>query len=663
MFRDNISDERRPRVLVVEDDADLNRFVTQCLSRDYEVVSAFDAREGLEQAVRFRPMLVVSDIMMPSTSGVQMIAEMRKLPELRSTPVLVLSAKEDEELMLELLEDGAHDFVVKPFSERELVVRVRNLVVAEQARGEVERQKRLLHSLFMQAPTMMAVLRGPEHVVALANPPICQAWEHAESDLLGRPLLDVLPELRSQPFPALLDEVYATGVPFVGKETASRRPRRGAAETKYFDFVYSPFRNVDGEVEGVFVIASDVTAQVLAREQVTGLRDAAESANRAKDEFLAMLGHELRNPLSPILTALQLMKLRGEPGSERERTVIERQVSHLTRLVDDLLDVSRIARGRVELKTEVVEIADIVGKAVEMASPLLEQRTHVLEVAVARGLLVDGDPTRLSQVIANLLTNAAKYTPPGGTISVDADRVDGHIVVSVHDSGIGITPEMLPRIFELFVQERQALDRSQGGLGIGLTIVRNLIERHGGSVSVRSDGPGRGSSFVVRLPAGTQSDLAAQVPASHETPGAAVPRAGTPRILVVDDNEDGAEMLAEALSRRGYETRVAHDAPTALRVAVEFSPEIAFLDLGLPVMDGYELAAHLKEIPGLADLRLIALTGYGQESDRRKTREAGFHHHLVKPVDLGAIEAALKLTGVDSATTRRAAPPDSRADE
>jgi CheY-like chemotaxis protein len=258
---------------------------------------------------------------------------------------------------------------------------------------------------------------------------------------------------------------------------------------------------------------------------------------------------------------------------------------------------------------------------------------------------VDGDATRLSQVISNLLTNAAKYTPRGGAISVRAEEIDGDVVVSVADTGIGISPEVLSHIFDLFVQERQALDRSRGGLGIGLTIVRNLIERHGGSVSARSDGPGKGSEFIVRLPAARRTAAAADRTPAPGMREAVTPPAWAARILVVDDNEDGAEMLAQALAGQGYDTRVAHDAPTALRVAAEFAPDIAFLDIGLPVMDGYELASHLRELPGLAGLRLIAVTGYGQESDRRRTREAGFHHHLVKPVDLAAVEATLIAHG------------------
>ena len=524
----------------------------------------------------------------------------------------------------------------------------------QRAREHAELQKRLLYSLFMQAPPLILVLRGPAHVIELANPPVCQAFGHAEQELVDRPLFEVMPELGTQVFRSLLDGVYRTGQPYAGKETPARFDRgAGATETVYFDFLYSAFRNIDGEIEGIFVIASDVTEKVLARNQINDLREAAEAANRAKDEFLAMLGHELRNPLSPILTALQLMKLRGSEGSERERTVIERQVSHLTRLVDDLLDVSRIARGKVELKAEVVELAEVVAKAIEMTSPLLEGRTHTLDVAIARrGLAVEGDPTRLAQVISNLLTNAAKYTPPGGHITVQAREEDGEVVLRVRDTGIGIAPEVLPRVFDLFVQERQAIDRSQGGLGLGLTIVRNLVERHGGTVSASSDGPGRGSEFVVRLPMAESGAPGhdGQVPAEE----AVVPAASTAdslKILVVDDNEDGAEMLAEVLRLRGFQTRTAHDAPTALRAAAEFGPAIAFLDIGLPVMDGYELAARLRDLPGLAGVRLVALTGYGQESDREKSHTAGFHHHLVKPVDFTAIDTI--LSGWADSTERR----------
>ena len=512
------------------------------------------------------------------------------------------------------------------------------------AREEAELQKRLLHSLFMQAPTLIAVLRGPDHRIELANARICEAWGRTEAEIINRPLLDALPEVRDQVFPSLLDEVYRSGTPYVGQETPASLMRKGGSiETVYFNFVYSPFRGVDGEIEGIFAIASDVTDQVLARNQVNQLREAAEAANRAKDEFLAMLGHELRNPLSPILTALQLMRLRGTVGAERERTVIERQVTHLTRLVDDLLDVSRIARGKVELKQELIEVAEVVAKAVEMTSPLLEQRMHTLDLQVPRsGLPLRGDATRLSQVVSNLLTNAAKYTPAGGHITVRGSEEQGQVVLRVRDTGIGIAADALAHVFDLFVQERQALDRSHGGLGLGLTIVRNLVEHHGGTVSASSEGRGAGSEFVVRLPKAAVTEQSASPHVANAQAGVPVEASAQAlRVLVVDDNTDAADMLAAVLSAKGYQTRVAHDGPAALLTAEKFRPAIAFLDLGLPVMDGYELATRLHEIPELRNLRLIAVTGYGQESDRRKTRQAGFHHHLVKPVDLQAVDEVL----------------------
>jgi CheY-like chemotaxis protein len=256
-------------------------------------------------------------------------------------------------------------------------------------------------------------------------------------------------------------------------------------------------------------------------------------------------------------------------------------------------------------------------------------------------------------VVSNLLTNAAKYTPPGGEIQIQAEACGDYVVLHVRDTGIGIAESMLPRIFDLFVQERQGLDRSQGGLGIGLAIVRSLVELHGGAVSVRSEGPGKGSEFSVRLPAAGRADTAATPARSITAESTAAAREAerpSVRILVVDDNEDAAEMLAEVLGDRGYETRFAHDAPSALRIATEFAPAVAFLDIGLPVMDGYELAAHLRALPGLSDIQLIALTGYGQESDRRRTQEAGFHDHLVKPIDVERIDATLRLVTARFAT-------------
>ena len=374
----------------------------------------------------------------------------------------------------------------------------------------------------------------------------------------------------------------------------------------------------------------DVTAEVDAREQ-------AEAANRAKDEFLALLGHELRNPLSPILAALRLMRLHDGDALGEERAIIERQVDHMVRLVDDLLDVSRITRGMVSLDRRKVDLAQVLDRAIELASPLLEPHAHQLSVDLQPDLAVDGDPVRLSQVFANLLTNAAKYTPHGGSITIAGERSGDGVCVRVRDTGIGISASMLPRVFDQFVQERQALDRSAGGLGLGLSIVRSLVDLHGGTVEAHSEGLGEGSEFRVLLPLWTgpgQPDTKHSPPATSERPKGV-------RILLVDDNEDAAKLLGRVLTAWGHRVSVAHDGASALEIVETFTPDVALLDIGLPEMDGYELARRLHAIPALAGVRLVALTGYGQVRDRDAALDAGFHEHMVKPVDLDALERVL----------------------
>jgi PAS domain S-box-containing protein len=370
-------------------------------------------------------------------------------------------------------------------------------------------------------------------------------------------------------------------------------------------------------------------------EDAQRARGEAEAASRAKDEFLAMLGHELRNPLAPIATALELMRMREPERLVRERDTVSRQVAHLSRLVDDLLDVSRITRGQVELRREHVELDGIVARAIEMAGPLLESRQHQLTLDLAPGLVVFADVTRLSQVVSNLLSNAAKYTAPGGHIHVRARSEADRIVLMVRDDGVGISPGMLPRIFDIFVQAPQPSARPEGGLGIGLAIVKSLVAAHGGSVQARSQGPGRGAELIVSLPAPIETTAPPRVLAK-QPPDASSPR----RILVVDDNEEAANLLVELLEVHGHDVRAAYDGPSALQLAERFKPEVAVLDLGLPVMDGYEVAQRLQ---AAGPLRLIALTGYGRSSDRERTRQAGFYAHLAKPVGIAALLPLLEL--------------------
>jgi CheY-like chemotaxis protein/two-component sensor histidine kinase len=331
------------------------------------------------------------------------------------------------------------------------------------------------------------------------------------------------------------------------------------------------------------------------------------------------------------------MRLQDNDSFARERTIIDRQVRHVVRLVDDLLDVSRITGGRVELDRARVDIREVIDKAIEMARPLIEQRRQHLETKIGPGLMVDGDPVRLAQVVANLLNNAAKYSEVEGHVSVVVGHEQGEVVIRVRDDGIGIAPTKLPGIFELFVQEPQALDRSQGGLGLGLTIVRGIVDLHGGRVTAHSDGQGQGSEFVVRLPVASAVPMVLDPTASEPH---ALPREGE-RILLVDDNQDALELLTLLLGNLGYAPSPAIDAADALAVAARIRPTIAVVDIGLPGIDGYELGRRLREQAGDRGIRLIALTGYGQPSDRARSREAGFAAHLVKPVSLSELRKAL----------------------
>ncbi len=369
---------------------------------------------------------------------------------------------------------------------------------------------------------------------------------------------------------------------------------------------------------------------------------ALRAADRRKDEFLAMLGHELRNPLAPILTAIEMMTRRPDAASHHEFAVIERQVRYMVKLVDDLLDVSRISSGRVALHRSRFELASAVASALEMTHAVFKARRHAVFVSVPdAGLAVLADPTRIAQVVANLLSNAAKYTEAGGTITVKAVREGDRIRLAVKDNGIGMTATLLPTVFDMFVQAPQRSDRAQGGLGLGLAIVRALVEAHGGEVSAHSDGVGRGSEFVIYLPASERSsvELPVFVQPTREV------GAGR-RIVVVDDNVDAADMLADALRAGGYVVAVAYAAAEALETIERFAPDVVVLDIGLPLMDGYELAKRLREREAArADgrrMRLIAVTGYGLDADRLRSVEAGMDVHLVKPVDLDALEAAVR---------------------
>ena len=503
-------------------------------------------------------------------------------------------------------------------------------VLAQRYRDE-ENQR--LMTLFEQAPGIIAVLRGAEHVFELTN----RSYQElvGKRDLVGKPVRAALPEVQGQGFFELLDQVYGSGEPFVGYAVPLRVQRAPGAplEQRFIDFIYQPIRDQHDQVVGIFVEGSDVTV----RKRV---EDELRAANQQKDQFLAMLAHELRNPLAPITTAGHLLQ-RGQldpAAARRASDIIVRQAEHMAALVNDLLDVSRVTRGLVTLARGVLDMREVVHEAVEQVRPLMDARGHRFDCDIPASLpAIDGDRMRLIQVLSNILNNAAKYTAPNGHIVLAAGVDDGCVRIAVRDNGQGIEPSMLPYIFDPFIQAERTPDRSQGGLGLGLALVRSLVQLHGGRVEARSEGAGQGSEFVLWLP------CVQAAPSTPDEDGAAPARETTGmQVLVVDDNADAAQMLAALLEMHGYSAQVAYTGLDGLASAVDMRPDVALLDIGLPDIDGHELARRLRALPELSGAMLVALTGYGQEEDRQRAFAAGFDHHMAKPADIKKLLALLE---------------------
>jgi signal transduction histidine kinase len=423
----------------------------------------------------------------------------------------------------------------------------------------------------------------------------------------------------------------------IGEDTAVAAMREGAADYLLKD-------RLARLGEAVRLALEQQRLRNEKRQVEEALRQSEQSlkeANRRKDEFLAMLAHELRNPLAPVRNGLQVLKFSTRMDGTVQQLVgmMERQVQHMVRLIDDLLDVSRITRGKITLHKEPVPLATVVARAVEASRPLIDARHHTLQVSMPRETLtVSADSTRLAQVFTNLLNNAAKFSEEHGRIRLVVEREGNEAVIRVGDNGAGIRPDLLPQVFDLFVQGDQTLDRTQGGLGIGLTLVKSLVEMHDGTAQAASDGPGTGSEFIVRLPL----HRAAQPSAEQGPPEDAGARpSASRRVLVVDDNRDSADSLAMLLKLHGNDVRTAYDGPSALEAVPAYRPDLIFLDIGLPRMNGYEVGRRVRGLPQFKDVPLIALTGYGSEGDRRRSEENGFDFHLVKPVDLVALQDLL----------------------
>jgi PAS domain S-box-containing protein len=645
---------QRRRILYVEhDSADIDltskHFAEAAPHINLEVVrSSADALVRL-QADRFD--LLLTDLRMPDMSALDLLRETRRRDLL--LPTVVITGKGDEQAAVAALKLGAYDYIVKrddylthlPYAIDNAIGRFELAQHTEHLQVELTDRQRsqdataeslaLLDTLQRNAPIGIGFLDGDYRFLRVNDELAVINGLPAEAHL-RRTVAEILPGLWPQLEPLFLRALAGeTVLKFeMSGETAAQ-----PGETRHWVCSFYPVRRLTQEVIGIGVFVSEITerkrAEAGLREHAVALAEAA----RQKDEFLAMLGHELRNPLAPIRTALALLRRSATQDSLvlRAHEVMDRQISHMVRLLDDLLDVARITNGRINLNVEEVDLRQVVHEAIDTVRGLIDARRHNLQISLPpEPLRVRADLTRLVQVIVNLLNNAAKYTDEGGTIRVSVTAEPLHAVLAVTDTGTGIPERLLPKIFDLFTQDDRTLDRAQGGLGLGLTLVRRITELHGGSVEARSEGRGRGSEFKVRLPLMHVPDKAASVPDSS---------AGSPphsiRCLVVEDNVDAAQMLECALETEGHEVRLAFDGPDAIAAAATFHPDAIVLDIGLPRMNGFDVARAVRQLPGLADVLIIALTGYGQDADRYKSREAGCDYHLVKPVDLEPLLHAL----------------------
>ena len=618
-----------PRVLLADDNADLREYARRLLSEQYQVHVVADGQAAFEAARELRPDLIISDVMMPRLDGFGLIREVRADPQLRATPIILLSARAGEESRIEGLDRGADDYLVKPFSARELLVRAGTLIRSAELRRRAEEARAQFETLLNAAP-LGVMLVDEDFRIAAVNPIALPLI--GESDLIGRDFDSLLRTVWSsadaEEITRRFRHTLQTGEPHVVPEFVARRKDRQVME--YYEWQVSRIPLPDGR-SGVVCYFRDISRTILARE-------ALREADSRKDEFLATLSHELRNPLAPLRSSLEVIKrvASAPPNAAAALEIMDRQMSHVVRLVDDLLEVSRITRGQVELRREQVRLDAAIHGAIETSEPVIRAGNHRLIVSFPdEPLLLDADPVRLAQIFGNLLNNAAKYSEKGGRIEITARRDGEEALVTIRDSGDGIAPEQVPKLFEIFTRGERSARRNQSGLGIGLALVRRLTEMHGGRVEASSEGVGKGSTFSVRLPLNVRQ---AAAPKARGREHSSIEELS---VLVVDDNKDAAESLAMLLRTAGAEVRVAHDGPTALEEFERCESHVVLLDIGMPDMDGCEVARRLREISRPDRVALVALTGWGQDEDRRRVREAGFDHHLVKPVDLASLQALL----------------------
>jgi len=636
----------RPRILIADDNSDMRAYLKSLLAPHADVVVCGDGEAAFAQLLADPPDLLLSDVMMPRLDGFGLIARIRATEALRQLPVMLLSARAGEEAKVEGLQAGADDYLVKPFSTSELLARVRRQVVLARERQQQQREAvnrtAYVRSLIDSSPAILWTTDADGQCTYLS-----QRWY----DYTGRtPEQDLgmgwLENLHPDDLPrasATFMEASASRSPF----SMDYRLRRHDGEYRWAVDAGMPRVDEAGEPAGFVGTVIDIHDRILLQEDQRRLAGELTEKNRLQSEFLFTLAHELRNPLAPIRAGLEVMRA-SPAAAERSdiQGVMRRQVDHMVHLVDDLLDMARLTEGKVTLRRDSVALADVVQDAVDMSMPLIGAARHRLTVSLPEEtVLLHIDRHRITQVLANLVNNAAKYTPADGSIDISARRDNGELAITVADDGIGIDAELLPTVFDMYAQAPAGEGMTQGGLGVGLNLVRRLVQLHDGRVAAESGGAGQGSRFTVWLPLPLRAE--APLPPPVAQPAARIeapPQPAEPRklrILVVDDNVDAADILATLLEYSGHDVTVAYDGAAALASTAADPPQLVFLDIGLPDMSGYDAAPMLRNMRGMEQATLVALTGWGAESDKQRSTTAGFDHHLTKPADFKQVQALL----------------------
>jgi PAS domain S-box-containing protein len=774
-YTDRRGDLAKPQILFVEDEQILREHLAEVLSDEFTVETASDGEQALLAIMRSRPALVVTDVVMPTLDGIELLKLLRSTPNTQMIPVLLISGRAPDEMRIEGFEEGADGYLAKPYTQRELRARIRSMIQSARLRDEASRREALEQSERRAMAERAAILESitdafyaldREWRFTYVNQRALRYLEASREALLGQVIWDAVPAIRgtvfqeqyeravreqisvafegfspfskrwvdvrayptpqglavnfrditdekhaqealrnaeeryrafvtnssegiwryeldepldlSMPAEAQIEHIYRHGrlaelndamarmygferaEELLGAKLHQTLPRESAAAQAYLQrvielrFAFTDLESAEHDRLGrlhyfansmVPVIEAGQLVRVWGMQRDVTERKRAEDAlresDRRKDEFLATLAHELRNPLAPIRNGIQIVGLGATAGSALERTVtmMDRQLKHLVRLVDDLLDVGRINLGKIELRPESVVLSEVLARSMEANQSAIESRQQALTFeATAAPVIVRGDFERLTQVFSNLLANSAKYTQAGGQIRLSLQVEGSSAVVRVSDSGIGIPAEFLDRVFDLFSQVRTRQQHPAGGLGIGLALVRSIVQLHGGTVEASSAGLGRGSTFTVQLPL-HESEA---VPELARPAGTQSMEIGRRRVVVVDDNPDAASSLALLLEMSGHEVFTAFDGPQALKLVSAHKPDAVFLDLGMPGMDGFEVARRIRATPAGMNMMVIALTGWGQETDRLQTRAAGFDHHLIKPVSAEQLAEVLK---------------------